>query len=750
MPLPPLPQQQLLLLLLLLLLAPPAALAATATFTVAGVTLVRVGDGATTYSGAVTAPIFLDDFDAASFVAGSASGCASSAVSSTTVATASCLAGGTGGFAQAAAGVPSASGSGVWTSMWMFPVNRAGRAYVPCVVYGTSGFGCGGTSTAGQTLPTPGGGGGGCTVSAKGYGVATFDIAGASSYTCTAIPTGGNDFNAGPLRGVETDGTSSLWLSGSPATTKPGLFKYSPPTSACGGSGGTRVAPGLPASLYQLRQRPAAGPWPALFTAAAGSNVTYGVRTPLWAANSPAGDGVRAFDFQWATSGWPAACGQSASGATIAAFDWAAPSANGVPAPAWAVATLWFGELSGCLPGGANLVRVFCTAAFTCPFDANSTAWTFVGPPGSAVTGVLVLAPAGTVWATVASASASSFHQVLEGASNITARLVRTAAAKTEFRSLYATPDLGANTPKVPPSCTPSVTPSASPTKSSPTPSPTPSGTSTVTSSGTPTPSPAPPLAAIDPSLNVAGSGLSAGAFGGILGGIAALAAAGVGGVLYRQRQARDRARALRRANVGSRAKAATTVYGVHESRSKKEIEAAARANAAAVRVTVMRVGGDDGGDDGGSGDGGGSARPGGLASRVARRAEPAPYVDPYDAAVRAAEEEAEGEDEEPERPNPLAGLARPNLTAGGSRRGTSLTAKAEPARSSRGSSLTAKAEPGVPSRPSSGRGTSLTARAEPAPQRPSRGGTSLTAKAEPAPSRPSRGSSAPARPARR
>jgi hypothetical protein len=582
--------------------------------------------------------------------------------------------------------------------MWMFPVGRALRGYVPCVVYQANGCG-GGTSTAGQSLPNPGGGGGGCSYQNRGYGVATFDISGASSYTCTTIGTGGNDFQAGPLRGVETDATSTLWLSGSPAAARPGLFRYTPLTSNCGGSGGTRLASGLPASLYQLRQRPAAGPWPALFTAAAGSNVTYGVRTPLWAANSPAGDGVRAFDFQWTTSGWPAAC---ASGATIAAFDWAAPSANGVPAPAWAAATLWFGELSGCLPGGANLVRVYCTAAFTCPFDANSTAWTFVGPAGSAVTGVLVLAPAGTVWVTVASASASSFHQVLEGARNITARLVRTAAARTEFRSLYATPDLGPHSVKNPPSCSPSVTPSASPTISV---------TSSASTSGTP--SPVPPLAAIDPNLNVAGSGLSAGAFGGILGGIAALAAAGVGGVLYQQRKARDRARALRRANVSSRAKAATSVYGVHENRTKKEIEAAARANAAAVRVTVMRVGGDDGGDDGGGSGGGGdggSSHSGGFASLFARRAEPAPYIDPYDAAVRAAEDE---EDEDPQRPNPLAGLARPNLT-GGSRRGSSLTAKAEPAapaRSARGSSMTAKAEPAAPAR--SARGSSLTAKVE-------------------------------------
>jgi hypothetical protein len=107
LPPPPPLHLPLLPLLLLLLLAPPAALAAPAVFSSAGVTLVRVGDGATTFSGAVTAPIFLDDFDAASFTTGGCLGAAASSAtfSSTTVATGSCLAGGTGGFAQAGLGL---------------------------------------------------------------------------------------------------------------------------------------------------------------------------------------------------------------------------------------------------------------------------------------------------------------------------------------------------------------------------------------------------------------------------------------------------------------------------------------------------------------------------------------------------------------------------------------------------------------------------------------------------------------------
>ena len=704
-------------------LLPRAARGATAAFTVAGLSLLRVGDNTATFSSGNSAPLFIEDFDAQSFATPGA--CFPSTYSTVTVSTASCVAGGPTGI-TAATGVAAATGN-VWTATWLFPVRRATTAYLPCIQTRNS---FGGGTTTGLALS----GGGGVTVT---FGVATTDIAGTLGYTCTGVPTGANDFSVGPLRGVETDGTS-LWMSGAPAVTKPGFFKY-PLGNACGGSTGTRVAPGMPASLFQMRVRPATAPapWPALFTAAAGTNVTYGVRTPLWLANAPNGDGIRAFDFAWTTSGWPAACTSSTSGLTIAAFDWAVPSTT-VPAPAWAVATLWFGELSGCLGAGVNLARVYCDANYRCPFDANTTAWAAVGPAGSAVTGVVVLPAGASVWVTVASASSSALYQIVERAAPpnaLSAVLARTAMARSEYRSLYATPDLGANTAKAAASCapSPSASPSVSPRSATPTSSSSPS--STVTSSGTPSPSFVPPLAAPDPSLNVGGSGLSAGALGGIVGGILVLGAALGVGAHFTERKKREKARLARRANVASRTRGATDLYGVHESRSRKELE-----GPGAVKVMVVTSGGDEAPSRGRRGGGGGANS---LTGIFGRRAAPEVYVDPYDAAARAArgEPEAYGEDEggfdgrdEPDRPDPLAGLSRPKLVR-------SLTAKAEPA-------------PARPSRSASARGgsgsgastSSLTSKASPAPARPSRGASSLTAKAEPA----SRGGSVPARPSRR
>jgi hypothetical protein len=196
------------------------------------------------------------------------------------------------------------------------------------------------------------------------------------------------------------------------------------------------------------------------------------------------------------------------------------------------------------------------------------------------------------------------------------------------------------------------------------------------------------------------------------------LVVTGVGAGLFVRRQ-QAKALTARRAAASVRTRNVANVYGVHESRSRKELEGAG------VKVVVVTSGSSSGGSGGSGGGGGGGGGSG--SSFFGRRAAEA-YVDPYDAATRAAEEAAGRDDVEPERPDPLAGLARPKLVRGAS----SLTAKASDVAAARSSrSLTAKASDVRSSSSSSSRG-GASPKAEAAPAR-----RSLTDKA--APARPAR-----------